>query len=103
MMLSASHNSTDCNLHHQRLLAANRLTLAHIARGAPLAQTLTCIVNGIEDQNPEILAAILLRDEDGSHLHLGAAPSLHQGYSRAIDGIAADVGVWARQPATDTM
>jgi diguanylate cyclase (GGDEF)-like protein/PAS domain S-box-containing protein len=103
MMLSTSPSSTDCNLHHERLLAANKLTLAHIARGAPLAQTLTCIVNGIEEQNPEILTAILLLDENGSHLHLGAAPSLHQDYSRAIDGIAADVGVWVPQPATDTI
>lgn len=102
-MLSAPHNSTDCELHHQRLLAANRLTLAHIARGTPLAQTLACIVNGIEDQNPAISGAILLLDEDGNRLRLGAAPSLHQDYSRAIDGIAVDAGVWARQPAADTM
>lgn len=102
MTLDTSHNSADFNL-HQRLLAANNLTLAHIARGAPLAQTLTCIVNGIEDQNPGILGAILLLDEDGNHLHLGAAPSLHQDYRRAIDGIATDVEVWARQLATDSM
>ncbi|WP_239289801.1 diguanylate cyclase [Candidatus Nitrotoga sp. 1052] len=88
---------------HQRLLAANNLTLAHIARGAPLAQTLTCIVNGIEDQNSEISGAIFLLDEDGNRLHLGAAPSLHQDYSRAIDDIATDVGVWADQHATDIM
>lgn len=102
MTLGTSHNSADFNL-HQRLLAANNLTLALIARGAPLAQTLTCIVNGIEDQNPEILGAILLLDEAGNHLHLGAAPSLHQDYSRSIDGIATDVEVRARQLATDTM
>ncbi|MDB5764744.1 MAG: hypothetical protein JWQ21_3739 [Herminiimonas sp.] len=85
------------------MLAANNLTLACIARGAPLAQTLACIVNGIEDQNPGILVAILLLDEDGSHLHLGAAPSLHQDYCRAIDGIATDIGTRARQLATDAM
>ncbi|MDP1679355.1 MAG: hypothetical protein Q8L02_04425, partial [Candidatus Nitrotoga sp.] len=88
---------------HQRLLAANNLTLAHIARGAPLAQTLACIVNGIEDHNPKISGAILLLSEDGNPLHLGAAPSLDQDYSRVFDDIATDVGVWADQHATDIM
>ncbi len=101
MTLDTSHNSKDCNL-HQRLLAAYNLTLAHIARDAPLAQTLGCIVAGIEDQNPEIVGAILLLDEGGNHLHLGAAPSLHQDYLLAIDGIAIDAGVWACQLATDS-
>ena len=102
MTLDTTHGGADFNL-HQSLLAANNLALAHIARGAPLAQTLTCIVNGIEDLNPGILGAILLLDEDGNRLHLGAAPSLSQDYSRAIDGIATDVEVWARQLATDGM
>ena len=87
----------------QRLLAANNVTLAHIARGAPLGQTLACIVNGIEDHNPKISGAILLLNEDDHHLHLGAAPSLPQDYSRAIDDIATDVGVWADQHAMDIM
>jgi hypothetical protein len=55
------------------LLTAINSTLAHIARGAPLAHTLTCIVNGIEAQNPDITAAILLLNEEGNRLHLGAA------------------------------
>lgn len=82
-------NGVDFNV-HQRLLAANNLTLAHIAQGAPLAQTLSCIVNGIEDQNPGIAGAIFLLAEDGSRLRPGAAPSLQQDYLRAIDDIAVD-------------
>lgn len=100
MTFNASHNSTDFNL-HQRLLAANNLTLAHIARGAPLEQTLSCIVNGIADQHPDISAAILLLDEDRHQLHLGAAPGLPQDYRRAIDGIASDADSWAHQAAAD--
>lgn len=100
MTLETSHNSADFKL-HQQSLAANNLTLAHIARGAPLAQTLNCIVSGIEDQNPDIFGAIFLLAEDGDHLHPGAALSLHQDYLRAIDGIATDAGIWARQLATD--
>ena len=86
-------NSADFNV-HQRLLAANNLTLAHIARGAPLAQTLNCIVNGIEDQNPGISGAIFLLADDGRHLHPGAAPSL-QNYLHAMDGIAIDATIGA--------
>ncbi|NMM37780.1 MAG: diguanylate cyclase [Glaciimonas sp.] len=100
MALDISCNSADFNL-HQRSLAANNLTLAHLARGAPLAQTLGCIVSGIEDQNPDILGAILLLADDGNRLHLGAAPSLQQDYLRATDGIATDAGVWTRQITTD--
>ena len=100
MTLYTSHNSTDFNL-HQRMLAANNLTLAHIARGAPLDLTLRCIVQGIEDQDPDISAAILLLDEERNRLQLGAAPSLPQDYRHAIDGIAADADTWAHQAAAD--
>lgn len=100
MTFNASHNSTDFNL-HQRLLAANNLVLAHIARGAPLEQTLSCIVEGIEDRHPDISAAILLLDEDRHQLHLGAAPGLPQDYQHAIDGIASDADSWAHQAAAD--
>lgn len=100
MTFDTSHSNTNPNL-HQRLLTAINSTLAHIARGAPLAQTLTCIVHGIEEQNPGISAAILLLDEAGKRLHLGAAPGLEPGYCRAIDGIAADAGVWTHQAAAD--
>lgn len=100
MTFNTSHG-TDCNL-HQKLLAANNLTLAHIARGAPLDQTLSSIVNGIEDQDPGISAAILLLDQDRNQLHLGAAPSLPQDYRRAIDGSAGDADAWVHQAAADS-
>lgn len=100
MTFDTSHG-TDFNL-HQRLLAANNLTLAHIARGAPLEQTLSCIVNGIEDQHPGISVAILLLDGDRNQLHLGAAPSLHQDFKHAIDGIASGADAWVHQVAADS-
>ncbi|MEO6354551.1 MAG: diguanylate cyclase [Burkholderiaceae bacterium] len=100
MTLDTAHGNPNLQ---QRLLAAINATLAHIARGAPLAQILTCIVNGIEEQNPEIVVAIVLPDQDGNCLHLGAAPSLDPDYCRAIDGIATDAGVWAQQAASDAI
>jgi len=102
MTLNTSHNSSDFNI-YQRLLAANNRTLAHIARGAPLAQTLTCIVSGIEELNPEITGAILLLDKEGNLLHLGAAPSLPQDYSRAISDSTINFGFCADQLTEESM
>ena len=100
MTLDTSHGNTTLDP-QQGLLTAINSTLAHIARGAPLAHTLTCIVNGIEAQNPDITAAILLLNEEGNRLHLGAAPHLAPDYRNAIDGIVTDAGVWAHPPVTN--
>jgi diguanylate cyclase (GGDEF)-like protein len=40
-----------------------------------------------------VLGSILLLDENGSRLRLGAAPSLPEAYSQAIDGVAIGPGV----------
>ncbi|MHB1333729.1 MAG: sensor domain-containing diguanylate cyclase [Sulfuriferula sp.] len=86
---------------HQKLLAVYKLTLAHIAQRAPLAQTMTGIVAGIEDSNPQIYGAIFLMGEAGTRLHLAAAPSLAENYLRAIDSISVSDEDWACQSATD--
>ena len=70
----------------QALLQGQKEVLELIAGGAPLATTLDRLVRVIESQAPELLASILLLDEDGRHLRLGAAPSLPEPYNRAIDG-----------------
>ncbi|MDB5840930.1 MAG: hypothetical protein JWQ23_2882 [Herminiimonas sp.] len=101
MSINISPNSRELDL-YRSMLAANNLTLAHIARNAPLAETLSCIVNGIEGQYPEILGAILLLAEDGNRLHLGAAPSLHRNYIAEIDELAIDAGAWLHQPVSVT-
>ncbi|MHB1174991.1 MAG: sensor domain-containing diguanylate cyclase [Sulfuriferula sp.] len=100
MMPEPPHDKTDYEL-HQKLLAVYKLTLADIAQRAPLAQTLTGIVTGIEDPNPGIHGAIFLMDEEGNRLHLATAPSLPENYLRAIDSITVSDEVWACQSATD--
>src|SRR5262249_35622125 len=57
-----------------------------IAEGAPLRDTLDALARAVEAQSPGMLCSILLLDEDGRHLHHGAAPSLPEGFVRAIDG-----------------
>ncbi|CAH1388017.1 sensor domain-containing diguanylate cyclase [Candidatus Nitrotoga sp. M5] len=102
MTFDKSHSNTGSNI-YQQLLAANNRTLAHIARGSPLTQTLTCIVSGVEEHNPEIFGAIFLINENESHIHLGAAPSLPENYSRAINESTRNFTVSADQLTEDSM
>jgi diguanylate cyclase (GGDEF)-like protein/PAS domain S-box-containing protein len=60
--------------------------LEMIAAGAPLGGTLEAIVRAIEDHAPELLASILLLDDDGKRVRHGAAGRLPEGFWRAIDG-----------------
>ncbi|MBB4440706.1 MULTISPECIES: sensor domain-containing protein [Rhizobium] len=63
-----------------------------IALNSPLEVVLERLVRLIESQLDGIFGSILLLDETG-HLTHGAAPSLPQEYSRAIDGIAIGANV----------
>src|SRR5579863_5809527 len=61
--------------------------LEMIARDAPLEETLEKLVLVVEAQFAGLLCSVLLLDEDGQHLRHGAAPSLPQAYTEAIDGL----------------
>ena len=68
----------------------NRLrsqVLELITRSEPLAEILTAIVTGVELEYQDMLCSILLIDETGKKLTLGAAPSLPQFYNDAVEGI----------------
>ena len=64
----------------------HRRVLEMIAADAPLPEVLKGIVEFIEPQSHGMACSILLLDDDGVHVRHGAAPSLPEGYSRAIDG-----------------
>ncbi|MGV8897672.1 MAG: sensor domain-containing diguanylate cyclase [Burkholderiaceae bacterium] len=100
MTFEPSRQDAHCEL-PQTVMTAQNLTLAHIARSAPLAQSLTCIVNGIEAQYPDISGAIFLLSEDDNCLHLSAAPSLHQDYNCAFESIPIEVEAELRQHTRD--
>lgn len=57
-----------------------------IAQGEPLPKVLDTLLRIVEEQSPGMLASILLLDPDGVHVRHGAAPSLPQGYTKAING-----------------
>ena len=60
--------------------------LGMIATGSKLADVLECLVHLIEEQADHVRCSVLLLD-DGIRVRHGAAPSLPEGFVRAIDGL----------------
>lgn len=97
------------------LLAAQRRVLQHIARGAPLAETLELLVHLIEDQAGGLRCAVLMAEPGGKRLRFMAAPSIPADYKFGIEPylvVAPDMGscgtaaflrepVYTRDTATD--
>jgi PAS domain S-box-containing protein len=72
----------------ERLLGAQRDTLALIAAGAPLLDTLQKLTLNVETLlEREARASIMLRSADGRRLEHAAAPSLPEAYNAAVDGL----------------
>jgi len=78
----------------ETLLTGQRQVLEMIASGAALTDMLDALVRLVEALVPDSLGSILLLDDDGLHMRLGAAPSLPQSFSSAFDGeaIGAEAG-----------
>ncbi|MDP1860353.1 MAG: PAS-domain containing protein, partial [Gemmatimonadaceae bacterium] len=61
--------------------------LEMIALSAPLVEVLDHLMRLVESQLDGIFGSVLLLDQDGHHLRHGAAPSLAEAYTKAIDGV----------------
>jgi len=61
--------------------------LQMIAMSAPLEEVLGHLMHLVESQLTGIYGSVLLLDDEGTHLRHGAAPSLAEAYTKAIDGI----------------
>src|SRR3990170_757836 len=72
----------------EALLAGEKRVLEMVARGAPLQEVLEVLARHVEEQANGMLCSILLLDQSGANLRHGAAPSLPDAYSQAVDGIA---------------
>lgn len=89
--------------HRQRSAAGDATALGEgqyrvlelIASGAPLGETLECLVRLIETDIPGVVGSILLLDDDGVRLRHGAAPSLPTQFLRAIGPRAGSCGTAA--------
>jgi PAS domain S-box-containing protein len=60
--------------------------LAMIATGAPLPDVLALLVHVVEDHCEGVRCSVLLVDEDGARVRVGAAPNLPQEYVKRVDG-----------------
>ena len=63
------------------------LILEKLAKNTPICDIFNAIAMGIEKINPIMRCSILLVDETGKHLQVGAAPSLPNFFNEIIDGI----------------
>jgi diguanylate cyclase (GGDEF)-like protein len=72
-----------------------RHVLELLATGAPLQTILESVVLGIEADNEDMLCSILLLDESGDRLLVGAAPSLPDFYNAALHGKSIRAGLGA--------
>ena len=70
----------------RKLAEAQSHVLEMIAQGESLAQVLEAVVWLIEGQMPDAICSVLRLE--GSALRHGAAPSLPEAYTKAIDGVA---------------
>jgi PAS domain S-box-containing protein len=71
----------------QAIQAGQRQFLELLATGGEFSETLHTLVEIIEEQWPGMLGLVLLLDEDGRHLHIGASVSLPQPYVDSIEGL----------------
>ena len=69
-------------------LALHNQILQQINQGIELPELLDELARQIEALHPGMLCTILLLDNEGKHLYLGAAPSLPDFYHQAINGLA---------------
>ncbi|WP_434127395.1 GAF domain-containing protein, partial [Enterococcus faecium] len=51
---------------------------------------LATLCRTIEEQAPDLLCSVLLLDDDGQHLRVGAGPGLPDAYVRHLDGLGID-------------
>jgi PAS domain S-box-containing protein len=70
------------------VLASEKRVLELVATGSPVPEVLDTLVRRLESQSLDgMLCSVLLVSDDGHRLEHGAAPSLPDAYSRAIDGL----------------
>jgi PAS domain S-box-containing protein len=71
----------------QAIQAGQQQFLELLATGGEFSDTLHALVRLIEGQWPGMLGLILLLDENGRHLHIGASVSLPEDYVQSIEGL----------------
>lgn len=73
--------------YHEWLLKTQSEVLSSIVQAYPIKEVLSTLCQRLEERYPQMRCSILILDEEGKHLHHGAAPSLPEVYTRAVDGL----------------
>jgi len=68
-------------------LALENAMLSEISADLSLDDSLSAVVQAVEQASPGMLCSVLLVDSDGKHLRSGAAPNLPAEYTAFVDGI----------------
>jgi diguanylate cyclase (GGDEF)-like protein/PAS domain S-box-containing protein len=61
--------------------------LERVAKGSSLQHVLREVIRSVEATDPDMVCSILMLDEEGRRLTVGAAPSLPAYYNEAVDGL----------------
>ncbi|MEJ6004110.1 EAL domain-containing protein [Paucibacter sp. AS339] len=88
---SAEQHKAEAQFQRDQILALDALRvfmMEQLTSPAALAEVLEAFIRRIEAMLPGTLCSILLLDDDGVHLRMGAAPSLPAAYNQAIDGVS---------------
>ncbi|MEM9984679.1 MAG: ATP-binding protein, partial [Bacteroidota bacterium] len=70
----------------ERLALKEQAILEGMLNDEPLVNTLSAIIQMIEDERPEVMGSVLLYDNDRKVVAHGAAPRLPEGFNRAVHG-----------------
>ena len=82
-----------CSFHEEGRPAAKYLGTQHVAIPDTMHEILEGMVLIIEDERPGMKCSVLLLDESGSHVSVGAGPSLPDDYNSAVEGLKIGPGV----------
>jgi PAS domain S-box-containing protein len=72
----------------EELIRAENELLEAVTRGEPLTDTLERLTAFVESQAPDLIASVLLLDDDGQHLRHMAGAGLPRAYVSTTDGVA---------------
>ena len=87
LRLCGTHQDITERKHAELREKSRTHVLELLTSGDQLSVILEAVVQGVEQEQPEMLCSILLLDDEGKHLLSGAAPSLPDFFNAAINGI----------------
>jgi PAS domain S-box-containing protein len=76
------------SVHRERVRTWETRLLEGLSTSPSLTADLERVVHAMQDLMPGAIASVLLANQEGTHLHAGAAPGLPEAYNRVVNGMA---------------